>query len=262
MLCGPSTERSRYIAGYLTSLGYRVETAVTGGQMLRQLAVSPDYELVLLDIDTIRPAPHLLIQQLRHDWRTAALPVGVLAGEDRIEEARHVVRNDPLAEAFFRPHDKQSMSWQIDRLMELAGSRFVPHEIRTRQAAAALELLARLANDGGSVFNVTRAQAAAMRAVQTPHLNKKAMNLLAAIGTHESQRALADLASRTTSPIELRRAAMAGLCKNIGQNGLLLTTDEIQAQYDRYNQSQLEDEETQKILGQILDCIEKTDKEN
>ena len=256
MLAGPGTERSRYIAGYLTALGYRVETAVTGSRMLLELAKSPDYELVLIDAKTERPAPHLLIQQLRHDWRLASLPVGVLAGEGRFEQAEHIVSGDPLAEAFSRPHDKESTAWQIERLHELAGSRFVPFGIRQLQAAAALELLAQLAADNGGAFNVSRSQAAALRSLHAPGLGEKAAAVLAGIGSPASQRALIDLAGRATQPLELRQAAMVGFRKSIQRHGILLTTEEIRKQYDRYNQSQYQDVATRKILGQILDCIE------
>ena len=39
--------------------------------------------------------------------------------------------------------------------------------------------------------------------------------------------------------------------------GVLLTTDEIRIQYDTYNASESADAETQKLLGSVLDTIEK-----
>ena len=57
-------------------------------------------------------------------------------------------------------------------------------------------------------------------------------------------------------PRPVRQAAAAGFCKSIKQHGILLTTEEIRRQYDRYNQSEHQDAATQEILGRILDCIE------
>jgi hypothetical protein len=53
-----------------------------------------------------------------------------------------------------------------------------------------------------------------------------------------------------------RQAAVAAFREAVQRCGLLLTTGEIQRQYDRYNQSAREDPATQKVLGLILDCIE------
>ena len=256
MLAGPSTERSRYIAGYLAALDYRVETATSGKQMLQELAKSSDYELVFIDAKTLHPTPDILIQQLRHDWRTASLPVCVLAAVDDFERAKHVVRNDPLAEAFARPHDKGSTLWQIEQLEALAGSRRVPFAIRQQQASRALAHLAQLAAEQSDVFNISKAQASALASLYAPGLGSKAAEVLSAIGTRQSQRALVDLAGRPLQPLGLRTAAVVEFRKSIERHGILLTTDDIRKQYDRYNQSENQNAATQKILGQILDCIE------
>ena len=256
MLTGPSSERSRYTAGYLSALGYRVETATSGRAMLLELAKSCDYEIVLIDAKTLRPTPDILIQQMRHDWRTASLPVGVLAAADSFGRAKHIVRNDPLAEAFARPHDKESTAWQIEQLESLAGSRRVPFALRQQQASAALAHLAQLAAETSGVFNISKAQASALASLYSPGLGAKAAEVLSAIGTRASQRALVDLAGRPMQPLGLRTAAVVEFRKSIERHGILLTTDEIQGQYDRYNQSEHQDAATRKILGQILDCIE------
>lgn len=256
MLAGPSTERSRYIAGYLSSLGYRVETAAAGRKMLEELAGSCDYEIVLIDADIDRSTPDILIQQMRHDWRTASLPVGVLAGADDFERAKHAARNDPLAEAFARPHDKESTAWQIGQLEALAGSRRVPFALRQKQASRALASLARLAAGKSSVFNISKAQASALASLYAPGQSEMAAEVLSQIGTRDSQRALVNLAARPTQAAALRTAALVEFRKSIELHGILLTTDEIQRQYDLYNQSEQQDAATQKILGQILDCIE------
>jgi CheY-like chemotaxis protein len=256
MLAGPNTERSRYIAGYLDALGYRVETATNGKQMLHELAKSSDYEIVLLDAKIRRSTPDILIQQMRNDWRTASLPVGVLSGVDDFERAKRAVRNDPLAEAFARPHDEESTAWQIEQLQSLAGDRFVPFALRQQQASKSLAILAKLAADKNHVFNITEAQASALASLHAPNLGSEAAEVLSAIGTRQSQKALVDMASRSTAPAELRAAAVVEFRKSIERHGILLTTTDIRKQYDRYNQSEHQDEITQKILAQILDCIE------
>ena len=46
---------------------------------------------------------------------------------------------------------------------------------------------------------------------------------------------------------------------SVAAHGVLLTTDQILAQYDRYNASETADAATQKVLARVLDVIEKKD---
>jgi hypothetical protein len=56
--------------------------------------------------------------------------------------------------------------------------------------------------------------------------------------------------------LDLRQASADAFRANAKANGILLTTEEIRRQYDRYNQSEKAEKETQKILGEILDGLE------
>ena len=79
---------------------------------------------------------------------------------------------------------------------------------------------------------------------------------MATLGTHESQRVLVETASAGPLPIETRQAAAAAFATSVEQFGLLLTGDEIVRQYDLYNASEREPQETQAVLGSLLDTIE------
>ncbi|MEE9601667.1 MAG: hypothetical protein V3V75_00075, partial [Thermoguttaceae bacterium] len=57
-------------------------------------------------------------------------------------------------------------------------------------------------------------------------------------------------------PIELRRGALKAFRYNTEKNGILLTTVEIQQQYDNYNASAHLDADTQHLLALVLDCLE------
>ena len=61
--------------------------------------------------------------------------------------------------------------------------------------------------------------------------------MLANMNSAESQRALVEMASRLTLPLELRQAAAKAFRQNTEKHGILLTTDEIRQQYRRYNES-------------------------
>ncbi|HUT90087.1 MAG TPA: hypothetical protein VMY37_11360 [Thermoguttaceae bacterium] len=256
LVAGPSTEEDQRVGGYLVALGYQVDTAVNGREVVRKLLASPDYELALVDAALERPTVDFLLQQLRRDCRTAKLPVGVTAREGQLERARLLVRNDPLGEAFSRPHTQEAVQWQVAELMDLAGpERVLPAE-RQRQAAWAMKWLAELTGREKTIYDLRCAQDAAIAALLVPHLAPDAVRVLANLGTPRCQRALVDLASRWTQPMELRLAATQAFRQSTEQNGILLTTEQILQQYDRYNRSENLDTGTRQLLGLLLNCIE------
>ena len=90
------------------------------------------------------------------------------------------------------------------------------------------------------------------------HSDKRlyAAGLLAGVGTPRAQMALADLASQNTLPPAQRQTAAAAFARSVEAFGLLLTSEQVRRQYDRYNDSRNLSEESQKVLGALLDTIE------
>jgi hypothetical protein len=62
--------------------------------------------------------------------------------------------------------------------------------------------------------------------------------------------------SQNELPIEAREAVADAFASAVKRSGTMLTTDEIQLQYERYNASENQPVETQKVLGRVLDVIE------
>ena len=83
-----------------------------------------------------------------------------------------------------------------------------------------------------------------------------ASQIIARLGTPESQRILVDFASELTTPVDKRMMAANAFSKSVGKNGLLLTRTEIMRQYDRYNASEKDSIKSQQVLGSLLDAIE------
>jgi len=256
LVAGPSIEQARELVGELTQLGHEVSTAGSGREVLAAAAESPDYELALIDPSIDQPEIYLLLQRLRQDPRTADLRVGLIARSGHLVRAEGLAARDPLVLAFSRPHDEESVAWQVERLGTLSPRAFVPFEARQSQAGAALDLLAELSAREQSPFDLRAAEPALLRALYVPALSPKSAELLAALNSAGSQRALVDLASRWTLPIEMRTAALEAFGRSTRQHGILLTGEEILRQYERYNQSESLDRQTQAMLGLILDYLE------
>jgi hypothetical protein len=182
--------------------------------------------------------------------------VGVIARDGQLARARGITRPDPLAEAFSRPHTEQAAQWQVEQLMKLLGRGRVTRAERDRQAAQAMKWLANLTAQERTIYDLSRAEEAATSALFVPGLAPDAVVVLGNLGTPQCQQALIDLASRWTQPLELRVAAVRAFRQSTERRGILLTTEQILRQYDRYNQSGSSDAGTQQVLGLILDCIE------
>ncbi|MGA2030796.1 MAG: hypothetical protein ABSG68_00945 [Thermoguttaceae bacterium] len=256
LVAGPSTEAAREVAGMLSPLGYQVDTATTGGQAIRLLTGSPDYELALIDPSIADPGAAQLVQDLRRDNRTAKLRIGLLARSGFFEQAERIARGDPLTLDFARPHTEHAFDWQMEQLTALAPRDFLRYDERQQQAAQALTCLATLAVSSGKIYDIHRAQEAALATLFVPRLNQRAIALLMTLGTSESQRALVDLASRFSQPLEIRKAAARAFRISTEKHGILLTVDDIRRQYRRYDRSGRQDMASQAVLSAILDSIE------
>jgi len=256
LVADASTAEARRWAGYLAALGYQLDTATTGREVLRQATASPDYELILVDSGLEHPTVDLLLEQLRHDFRTGSIPVGVVARAGYLDRARRLAANDPLADAFPRLHAEEPLRVEVQRLLALSSRSMVSAAQRQEQAVRAIGWVADLINSASKAFDLGRLQGPLIQALEVPALGRQASGILATMGTPASQRALVDLASRASQPLELRKAALAAFQENTRKHGILLTTSEILLQYDRYNQSQHLDRATQEVLGSILDAIE------
>lgn len=256
IVADPQSEEANRVGGYLTAMGYQVDTATNGRDVIRLALASPDYEVTLVASSLDHPTVDLLLQQLRHDCRSALLPVGVLARDGQMQRSQHQVRNDPLAAAFVRPHRQQDAHWIVEQLLVRVGPAAVPAEARAHEASQSLALLMELAANSASVFDVHRYEPELLAAQKVPALAAEAAVTLGRLGTARSQKALVDQASRAALAAPVRKAALIGFQQSVEKYGVLLTIDQIKSQYDRYNESSQQDPETQQILGQILDTIE------
>ncbi|MGD9126010.1 MAG: hypothetical protein PVH19_01420 [Planctomycetia bacterium] len=249
------TEANR-VGGFLTALGYEVETATTGNEMMMKLARSPDFEVVFIDDRIEKPNVNILVQKLHRDGRMAGLPVVVMSFDGQSGRAERAAAKHPLAEAYPSPQDQKTAAWQLAQVLPRVVRSSTTPELRLRYAAVALGHLNRLAESKDQLFAVRPAESPALGAIYLPELSEKAITLLGKLGTPAAQKSLVDLASSELQPIEDRQKALAAFQKCVEQKGVLLTTDQILLQYHRYNTSANSDRATQQVLGKILDSIE------
>jgi hypothetical protein len=256
LVADPSIHEAQRLGGFLATMGYEFDIVSTGRELIRLAFSSPDYELALVAARIQKPTANFLIQQLRRDRRTARLPIGIVARAGEMDRAEHMARHDPLAIAFHRQHSQEAMHSDVERLLGLLGPDYVAHAERQRQADAALDWLVELGGAEQGIYSIQRVQPAMLAVLYVPGFGGKAAQVLGTLGTATSQQTLVDVASRPALPIELRRAATQAFSHNVRQYGILLTSQQLLQQYDRYNASETMDAATQQLLGHILDVIE------
>jgi CheY-like chemotaxis protein len=258
LVANPRQERAQSLIGLLSQIGFEADAAHTGNETFRLAAKNPDYEFVMISDALDHPPATETVQMLRRDPRTSRMPVGLLAREENLDKVTQFAETDPLARAFPRPHDAQTMAYVTNRLTELGGRNLTTRDERLDQAAAALDALGRLAQSPQeyAFYDLQRHESALQAALFVSELSARAAAVLGALGSPSAQRALVTCASQTARPLVERQAAGQAFAAAVRKRGLLLSRDEVLRQYSLYNASAALDEGTQRVLASLLDTIE------
>jgi CheY-like chemotaxis protein len=252
----PTIQRAATVAGLLQTAGFDAAVTNRGSDAVKLAQLSPDVEFVLVDMNIQLPGIRDVLYALRIDPATGHLPVGLLAGEGRLAAAQRLADEHDRVLAFARPHSEEKVVAMSERLVALAGHNSVSPDARAAQSKQAIVWLGQLLADGPKFYDLRRQTDVIEAAALRPQAASESIAALAVLGTPAGQRALADLASLQTTSIATRREAAQAFDRNAQQHGLLLTSDEILRQYDRYNASATADAESQQVLGTVLDAIE------
>jgi hypothetical protein len=248
--------RGRDVAGMLIEMNLRADATDDVLDALARAATQADVQMVLVDRVLLEPGRGSLLARLRADHRTARTPVVVLADPQDFERLRSRYYADPYTLVFVRPATPEHLQAQFAANPSPGAVPQVAGPERLRRAQTALASMKHLLDARNTVFNLRPYEQNLLRAAASPRLGKDAVAVLGYFGSAAAQRALADTASATARPLDLRQAAASAFCESVIRFGTLLTTGEIARQYERYNASETLDRPTQELLGAILDAIE------
>jgi hypothetical protein len=254
----PRGEDAQTLVAFAQALGYAGDAAYTGRDLTEKAFANPDLAMILISDAIDSPPVEELVQWLRRDFRTARVPVGVMARGDRLEQLTESLASDPFTTVFPRLHSLDVAGREIQRLKTVAGLGWIEREQRIAHAKTALTAIDGLAADPAAVlrYDLLRHEPTIVAALDHSALLPLATSILARFGTPGAQLALVEAASQTRRPLADRQMAAAALATAIKTRGLLLTQSQIGRQYDRYNASAALDKPTQELLGSILDMLE------
>ena len=258
LVAAPQISRAANLAGYLAASGYAAMPVNRGSDTVTGAEATPDVELVLLDLATIRPSARETLFQLRRTPTTANLPVGLLAADGRYAEAQAIADDHNydshsgrvLVSA--RLHSVEATATFTQQLARLAPRTNPTPDTRREQATKARGWIQQLLEENRNLYRLR----ANPHALLTILAEGGDLQGLVELGTPDSQLLLLDQASYTGAPIEGCRTAAEAFAASVERHGVLLTSGQIRRQYDRYNASETAGADIQEVLGTVLDAIE------
>lgn len=256
-LLGPS---SQSYASVVASSGLSVSSARNGHQFYNAAIESPDYQIFIVTESLAKPAARELIQLLRSDWRTRQIPIGFVGGSaSSLNSVKILAQTDPLLRPLELNFDSRIVASQLSQIQSLSSSWPVSATSRLLHAQVAANWLLKIIDqrEDHGFYQVRKHEDSIFRLLAIDGYTSKACQMIAKLGTAKSQEALANFASQSGYTIEQREIATKYFAESVERFGTLLTTEQIQQQYDRYNASETDSAEVIKLMGQMLDAIEK-----
>lgn len=254
------SDDSRTFGGVVATTGVKVQSVRNGLEFYNAAVSSPDWKLLLLTDNMLRPQFAQVLQQLRADWRTRHLPVGVVVSNEKNRLiVQRLAKSDPLIRIIDLNFDKQIVNSQLALFDGLSSSWGLTDSSRVIHASVASQWLEKLSGDREryGFYNLLKHEETVFRMLYIAGKARQAAAIAARLGTARAQRELANFASQNGQALADRQSAVDGFAAAVKEFGLLLTTDEIRLQYQRYNSSAAETKDVQAVFGGILDAIEK-----
>ena len=246
-------------AALLNDSGVLGESVSNARDFFGQATSNPDIEMLFVTDTLNRPHYAELIQQLRNDWRTRRVPIAFLFRDhERNKRVTFRLPNDDLLITAPFSDLPDLVATNVVNLRKLYDPWQLSNVDRRRHAAAAIRWITKVSGDREtySFCDLGAQQESLIRILYIPGFAEKAGAVLAGLGTPDSQRELVNFASQSGLPMADREKVVQAFAESVKTGGTLLTSVEIQQQYDRYNASKTESKETQEVLGAILDVIE------
>ncbi|HEY3393486.1 MAG TPA: hypothetical protein VGK58_12315 [Lacipirellulaceae bacterium] len=244
------------LAGMLAAHGVDADATNNGRDAVDIALRTSDLEMIFVDMDILVPGIRQVLYELRASGPTGDVPIAILAGEGELEAAERLAEEHYRIIAVPRLHSSEVVARTVAELIALAGRDAASANERAAQARQAMNWIESLLSKNRPFYELDYATPAIVTSLYRADGTVPATAALRRLGTPESQRALLEIANRPSLPKAQRLEAVAAFRTSVAENGVLLTSDEIIAQYHRYNASARADVDTQQILGAVLDAIE------
>lgn len=258
VVASPKLDETGRLGQLLAQQGFKTIPATNGRDLLLRAQASADVELIWATAAVRTPDLRVVAQTLRSDVRTNDAPMLVgYATEADGTAAGASVGAEPNAATAPLPFDLESGVWATQRLLDATQPEQIPVELRLAQSKAATRALLKIETTRPGVLDdVVDWNGTISRTLSTSALFDVGLEVAATLKTNFAQTKLVELIGDARFDVATRRQALDALKRQWTANGSLLRGPEIVKMYDRYNASEQEDVETQKILAEALDAFE------
>ena len=247
------------LASFVGQSGLQSRVAFSPESLVAELNTNPDIELVVLTDSFSHPHYLELVQQVRKNWLTKALPIGLFVSNDeRRRQAELMFADDPLTIVSPLTSSPKLIYDQVQRLLARQRPWSISNPQRDFQNDVAIQWLNDATQEPSKYgfYHLACYRDQLARLLGTDDNWELKSNIVSNVATPDAQRELVNLASQAGLPLDERQMVAAAFERSVKKNGLLLTSSEILEQYQRYNASEKQGVESQNILSSILDTIE------
>ncbi|WP_442483494.1 HEAT repeat domain-containing protein [Aeoliella sp. SH292] len=256
VVAAPRIDAATTWGGNLSSAGFDALVASTGGDAVKQAGEHADVELVLIDMAIGKPAVRDTVFQLRRQAGSGLVPIALFAREEQWHTAETIAREHQGVMSFPRPHSAaDTVQLAEDALAQLPVS-WPTVEERLAQAESAMTIMNTLLAGDRDFYRLRAVSDLVTQNVRPAAVGEANWEVLAKLGTHDSQVTLLSYASAPALDLAARQAAAKAFAESVKQFGLTLSSDEIVRQYHLYNASETDTPESQQVFGSLLDTIE------
>lgn len=253
----PHLDRALTLGDWLSRQGYVVIPVNTGGGIIARAQSDPDVEVIFATESIRTPELRTVVQMLAQDYRTSDIPVAIGVGRGpETPTPSDFVYPRPGAIEVPIPTDARSGQWALKQLFEKTRPEQVPVAVRLAQAKSAAGLLRKLLLERPGVYQVEDIEPFIRNLISEPAMSDSGFALARVVPSVGMQNHLVNLLGDIRLPLEARRKALAAYGDHVKSFGSKLRGPDIVRLYDRYNASENEDVETQKILSSALDYYE------
>ena len=230
--------------------------ATSGREALRALSLTHPAEMVLV-VDRVHDMSLFeLLQRLRNTQGGGSVPVAVLTDELYPYESRYIAQT-PGMDASLLSREPEHLKLVIDRLLAALDTSPMTADDRLQFASVGAEFLSRIATDRERyAFYPLQDWQAALIQTQPSQAVAAETQVVAALGTGDSQRRLTLLAAALEIGEPQRWAAVSAFEKSARSYGIRLSDQQVLETYELYNRLGPDDLAIAKALGSILDVIE------
>jgi hypothetical protein len=223
---------------------------------VKQAGEHADVELVLIDMAIGKPAVRDTVFQLRRQAGSGMVPIALFARESQWHTAETIAREHQGVMSFPRPHSAADTAQLAEDALAQLPVSWPTAEQRVAQAESAMKIMNTLLAGERDFYRLRAVSDLVTQNIRPAAVGEANWEVLAKLGTHDSQVTLLSYASAPALDLADRQAAAKAFAESVKQFGLTLSSDEIVRQYHLYNASETDTPESQQVFGSLLDTIE------